>query len=310
MDHHLRGIYAQIGGIDLCVTEFVRISQTRLPQKVFKKMCPELLTPIDVPVRVQLLGSDPALLAANARKVAKMGAPAVDLNFGCPAKTVNKNRGGACLLDETELVFDIVKAVRDAVPVDVPVTAKIRLGYDDRSSYLRNALAIEQAGADELAVHARSKKDGYKPPAFWGYIGNIRQQLNIPVIANGEIWNYSDFLRCKEQSRCDDFMLGRGLLAQPDLALEIKARSKGEDYSPMTWQGILPLLYQFHTSTAACYAPKHCGNRLKQWLMYLKRNYPEAEAFFDGIKSTRDNSAILNAFYQQGLTALPSAVNA
>ena len=287
VDHHLRKIYADIGGIDACVTEFIRVSQTRLPEKVFRRSCPELRAPLKIPVNVQLLGSNPSLMAFNARKAAKLGAPSIDINFGCPAKTVNKNRGGACLLDEPELIFDIVSSIRKAVPENTPVSAKIRLGYENRNTYLKNALAIEEAGANELFVHARSKADGYKPPAYWSCIGEICQTLKIPVIANGEIWSLEDYKNCRGQSLCDDFMLGRGLLSKPDLAQEIKAFERGEDFVPMSWEALLPLVKELHYSTLDSYPAKYCGNRLKQWLMYLQRQYPEASNLFEDIKRLR-----------------------
>src|SRR5688572_10641047 len=166
VDHHLRRLYARIGGIDLCTTEFIRVTQTRLPEKVFRSFCPELHEPLVVPVRIQLLGSDPAMLAWNAHRAAILGAVGIDLNFGCPAKTVNQNRGGACLLQEPELLYDIVHQVRQAVPAAVPVTAKMRLGYGARTGYVQNARALADAGSAELVVHGRSKADGYKPPAY------------------------------------------------------------------------------------------------------------------------------------------------
>lgn len=292
VDHHLRHLFNAIGGIDVCVTEFVRITQTVLPQKVFRRYCPELLTPLSIPVRVQLLGSDPEMMALNARKVADMGAAAIDLNFGCPAKTVNKNRGGACLLQDTELLYHLVKAVRDAVPAPTPVTAKIRLGYQSRSRYVENAQAICAAGAQEIVVHARSKEDRYNPPAYWHCIDEIRQAVPIPVVANGEIWSLQDFLQCREESGCSDIMLGRGLLAKPDLAREIKAHQAGDQWQSMGWQQLLPLIYRYHHETIVSYPAKYCGNRLKQWLVYLRRQYPEAAVMFERIKTLRDQSAL------------------
>lgn len=302
VDHHLRRIYAEIGGVDICVTEFIRVTHTQLPAKVFKKYCPELAAPIKIPVRVQLLGSNPELLAFNAHRVAMLGASAVDLNFGCPAKTVNRHRGGACLLNETNLLFDIVKAVREAVPDNVPVTAKIRLGYENRSNYVENAQAIAEAGAAELFVHGRSKEDGYKPPAYWGCIGEIRDALSIPVVANGEIWTVDDFLQCQQESGCEDFMLGRGLLARPDLGLAIKAKTKGKEHNSMPWSDVLELLHRFHLDTLPDYPPKFCGNRLKQWLMYLKRQYPEASVFFERVKRLK-NEVLIEALFVELIAA-------
>ncbi len=285
-------------GIDACVTEFIRVNDHAVTNKVFYRSCPELLKAHTYPVRVQLLGSNPTALANSARTAAQLGAPAIDLNFGCPAKTVNKSRGGACLLDETPLIYEIVSAVRAAVPEDIPVTVKIRLGYEQRDSYLENALAIEKAGASELVVHARSKSDGYQPPAYWRYIGEIKQIIKIPVIANGEIWTVDDYFKCREQSSCDDVMLGRGLLAQPDLAIAIKAKLANIPYTPLGWSDIAVLVHQLLIDTSDLYPSKYTGNRVKQWLHYLQRHYPQAISLFHDIKRCKDRAIIAQRIKQ------------
>lgn len=309
VDHHVRQMLTELGGIDVCVTEFVRVSNNqRLPERVFKRLCPELIdvphgennsqTSAGTPVRLQLLGGEPAALAQNAVKAAQLGASAIDLNFGCPAKTVNKSDGGACLLKTPSRVFDIVHAVRTAVPDCVPVTAKIRLGFEDRHQYLDNAKAAYEGGANELVVHARSKADGYKPPAYWHYIADIKEAIDIPVIANGEIWSVEDFIRCKQQSGCEDFMLGRGLLACPDLALQIKAHQAGEKYTPLSWPEICTFLQHYYFLTKDLYPGKHLGNRVKQWLSYMRQTYPEAVELFEKIKREHQPEAFEQAFQQ------------
>lgn len=305
VDHHVRELLSALGGIDICVTEFVRVNEhQRLPERVFKRLCPELnhgcKTPSGVPVRVQLLGGQPGSLAFNAAKVARMGATAVDLNFGCPAKTVNKSDGGATLLKTPERLFNIISAVRDRVPDEVPVTAKIRLGFEDRSLYLDNARAAFEAGANELVVHARSKADGYKPPAYWEYIARIREKISIPVIANGEIWNVEDWQRCKEQSGSEDFMLGRGALATPDLPRQIQAFSRGEEYQPLTWPQVCQLLFGYYQTTKHLYPAKYLGNRVKQWLAYLRLQYPEAGQLFENIKRLKTAEEMEKQFLLSG----------
>lgn len=299
VDHTLRALLTRIGGIDICVTEFIRITDHLLPDKVFQRFCPELfhqcLTPSGTPVRIQLLGGKPEPIAMNAAKAASIGACAIDLNFGCPAKTVNKSDGGACLLQTPHRLYDIIKATREHVPSHIPVTAKMRLGFEDRNNYLENALAAYEAGATEITVHARSKADGYRPPAYWEAIADIQHAIKIPVIANGEIWTVDDYLRCKEMSQCQDFMLGRGLLSCPDLALQIKAQQAGTDYQVMPWSEICHMLKHFFNTTTQLYAPKHIGNRVKQWLNYLRRQYPEAQALFDTIKRYRTVQEINDA---------------
>lgn len=300
VEHHVREILTTIGGLDGCVTEFIRVTDQKLPYKVFIKYAQELesgsVTPNGTPVKVQLLGSKPEPMALNAQELVRYGAKSIDLNFGCPAKTVNAHEGGACLLRTPERVYQIIKAVRSAVPSNIPVSAKIRLGYEDRSSYLENASAVESAGANELTVHARSKADGYKPPAYWHYIADIKAKLKIPVIANGEIWSVADYLRCREESQCDDVMLGRGLLSCPDLARQIKAHLIGETYQPMTWASVCHILFGYYQKTTPLYSEKNCGNRVKQWLMYLSRQYPEAQIFFDDIKRKSQPAEIEDSF--------------
>jgi len=181
LDATLRDVLTRVGGMDRCTSEFIRVTNTLLPERAFIRVVPELLnggrTHAGVPVRPQLLGSDPQLLAENAARLATLNPPGIDLNFGCPAKTVNNSRGGAVLLDEPELVGRIVAAVRRAVPAHIPVSAKMRLGFNDDAVAEDNALAIAAAGADELVVHARTKAHGYKPPAYWERIAHIRAVL-------------------------------------------------------------------------------------------------------------------------------------
>ncbi|MGH8803715.1 MAG: tRNA dihydrouridine synthase, partial [Polaromonas sp.] len=212
LDFVLRDILTRVGGIDRCVSEFIRITDQLLPERVFTRIVPELhnggRTLAGVPVRAQLLGSDPVCLAENAARLAGLGPAGIDLNFGCPAKVVNRHGGGAALLNEPDTIAAIVTAVRRAVPAHMPVSAKMRLGFNDDSRALECALAIAGGGADELVVHARTKAQAYKPPAYWERIADIRAAVRIPVVANGEIWTVEDARRCRQASGCDMLMLG------------------------------------------------------------------------------------------------------
>lgn len=284
-------------GIDACVTEFIRITSTLLPTHSFYRVVPELKngcrTPSGVPVRVQILGSDPICMAENAAKVAKLGALGIDINFGCPANTVNRHRGGAALLKEPELMRAIVHAVRNAVPASIPVTAKMRLGYDSPDSALECAQALSDGGAAEIVVHARTKTDGYKPPAYWEWIAKIREHISIPVIANGEIWNVDDARRCREISGCADIMLGRGAVANPALALMIRGQFAAE----LPWLEIENLLYQFWLTIESQVPERHRHGRIKQWLHYLSRNYPQAQHWFDAIRRLVDPDEIKRVLF-------------
>ncbi|WP_312329048.1 tRNA-dihydrouridine synthase [Acinetobacter sp.] len=282
-DPIMRDVLTSVGSFDWCVTEFIRVTDSLLPDHIYHTYCPELLndgkTAAGTPVHVQFLGNNPEMLAANAAKVAAMGAPAIDMNFGCPAKTVNRHRGGSVLLDEPEVVHELVKAVRDAVPAHIPVSAKMRLGYMDRNFMLENAHAIEDAGASWVTVHARTKADGYTPPAFWDQLQPIREALKINVIANGEIWNNADAKQCRLESGCEDLMIGRGAVTTPDLTQCIRQNS---DLPLLNWNELLQLQIRFINGPAK--TEIGMVGRYKQWLGMMSKHYPEAKALWDEVK--------------------------
>ena len=306
LDFVLRDILTRVGGVDRCVSEFIRVTNTLLPDRAFIRVVPELLnggrTFAGVPVRAQLLGSDPVCLADNAAALAALGPDGIDLNFGCPAKVVNRHGGGAALLDDPELVAKIVAAVRRAVPAHMPVSAKMRLGFNDDSRAVECALAIAGAGADELVVHARTKADAYRPPAYWHRIADIRAAVNIPVVANGEIWNVQDAARARALSGCDMLMLGRGMVTDPGLALAIRhaVAHEAADGLPVkvlpapfvAWQDLLPLIADFWHLVCSRLEPRQQAGRLKQWLNFLRRRYPEAEAAYMALRTVNDAAAI------------------
>ena len=292
LDFTLRDILTRVGGIDACVSEFIRVTDQLLPERVFVRIVPELKqggrTRAGVPVRAQLLGSDPACLADNAARLAALGPAGIDLNFGCPAKAVNRHRGGAVLLDEPELIASIVAAVRRAVPAHLPVSAKMRLGYLDDARALDCARAIADGGAAELVVHARTKAHGYRPPAYWERIADIRAAVSIPVIANGEIWTADDAQRCREVSGCHALMLGRGMVADPGLALAISRPGA----VGLGWSALLPLIEEFWLLIKAHIEPRHRAGRLKQWLSHLRRRYVEARAAYAEVRTINDPNEV------------------
>jgi tRNA-dihydrouridine synthase C len=297
LDFVLRDILTRVGGIDRCVSEFIRVTNTVLPDRAFIRIVPELLTGgrtfAGVPVRAQLLGSDPACLADNAAHLAALGPDGIDLNFGCPAKLVNRHGGGAALLDDPELMCRIVTAVRRAVPAHMPVSAKMRLGFDDDSRAEECAQAIAAGGAGELVVHARTKADAYRPPAYWARVADVRRAVSIPVIANGEIWNVQDAMRCRELSGCDDLMLGRGIVTDPGLARAIRSEiAPGTAMPLVTWQSLLPLIADFWHVVCTQLERKKQAGRLKQWLNFLRRRYPEAETAYMALRTLNHTSEI------------------
>ncbi len=306
LDFTLRDVLTRAGGVDRCVSEFIRVTGTLLPERVFTRVVPELLhggrTPTGVPVRAQLMGSDPHCLAENAQRLASLGPHGIDLNFGCPAKVVNRHGGGAALLVDPALLERIVGAVRRAVPAAMPVSAKMRLGFNDASRALECAQAIAAGGADELVVHARTRADGYTPPAYWERIAPIRAALAIPVVANGEIWSVRDAQRCLDISGCDALMLGRGMVCDPGLALAIRAAfatgfalgGAGEPGVGLAWPALQPLVAEFWRLVSRHIEPRARAGRLKQWLNYLRRSHPQAEAVYAAVRTLNDPDVVLS----------------
>lgn len=303
LDFVLRDILTRVGGIDRCVSEFIRITNQLLPDRVFTRIVPELhnggRTFAGVPVRAQLLGSDPVCMAENAARLAALGPAGIDLNFGCPAAVVNRHGGGAMLLDHPDTLAAIVGAVRRAVPAHLPVSAKMRLGYHDDSRAEECALAIASGGADELVVHARTKAQAYRPPAYWERIADIRAVVKIPVVANGEIWTVEDARRCREASGSNMLMVGRGAVMNPGLAQAIQADMKADmqgggvlAHTGITWSQLLPLIADFWHIVCTRLDARSRAGRLKQWLNFLRRHFPEAEVAYQQLKTINHTAVI------------------
>lgn len=287
-DARMRGLLTNLAPYDRCCSEFIRVSDSLLPRRVFRRLAPELLgdgkTTAGVPVAVQLLGADADLLAANAARLAEFKPATVDLNFGCPSPIVNRHGAGAVLLDNPEGLHGIALAVRNAVPPDIPVTAKMRLGTEDTSRTLACAEALAAAGVAELAVHARTRADGFRYPARWEWLGSIRETVAIPVIANGDIWTWEDYRRCRDISGCEDVMLGRGALADPWLAQRLRMGAGGEVDAGRGWMELVPYIQAFWLQVEQEVAPRHAAGVLKQWLALLARAYPEARALLAALR--------------------------
>ena len=293
------------GSYDWCVTEFVRVTTTLLPHSCYKRLSPELKTASrtrsGTPVRVQLLGSEPTMLALNAAHLAELHPAGIDLNFGCPTPLINRHRGGAALLNEPELLHTIAAAVRRAVPTSIPVTAKMRLGIDDTSRTLDCARALEAGGVQELVVHARTKQDGYRPPARWEWIAQIRDAVSLPLIANGEVWTLEDYRAIRDTTGCADVMLGRGAVADPmlarrirrhvnsDISMSISAPSKDErsDEPCNDWEVIKRMIALFWDKVQCKVLPHQSPGRLKQWIGLMRRSYPQAEVLYGSIRELR-----------------------
>lgn len=296
-DYVLRDVLTAQGGFDGCVSEFVRVTGSVLPQGVYGREAPEVLnggrTPAGTPMVIQLLGSDPMWMALNAARAASVSPHGVDLNFGCPARIVNQHGGGAMLLAHPEQLNRIVSSVCAAVPSGIAVTAKMRLGVADTSLAIDCAVALAEGGASSLVVHARTREEGYRAPAHWEWIARIKAAVNVPVVANGEVWTVADWERCRAISGCADVMIGRGVVSDPFLPLRIRGlmdpTPNGEE-----WPAVLGQLSVYMRKLQAIARNRHEHGRLKKWLSYLKRTWPEAAELHSVIRNRQDSREILD----------------
>lgn len=313
-DWIMRDLLTRLGGIDVCVTEFLRVTKSLHPNKVFLRHCPELLTQsktaVGVPVMFQLLGGEPGPMSENAQRVAELGAAGVDLNFGCPAKTVNRHDGGAVLLKTPQRLYDILKSVRQSVPATIPVSGKIRLGYEDTNQFKENALALQEAGASWITVHCRTKTQGYRPSAHWNFLTELKEDVHIPIIANGDIDSLESFHACRNVTQLSSFMIGRAALSNPFLFKLIKLKEKSnislresflteqltQHQGILSWSAeeewceIERLIYSFYLFCEHHINGYYATSRTKQWLKYLLLKKEHSSWLFNKIKAFRDPS--------------------
>lgn len=299
-DAPMRAVQGELGAFTFTVSEFMRISGSVPTRRAWFRHVPELhpapARPFRLPVQVQLLGGDPDRLAQAALVAVRAGAWGIDLNFGCPAPTVNKHDGGATLLQYPRRIREIVAAVRGAVPAELPVSAKLRLGWDSPDAIHENAAMAAEGGASWLTIHGRTRAQGYRPPALWEPMRTVRERLGIPVVANGDLWTVDDLRRCRDVTGCIHFMLGRGALANPRLSHEA-ARELGLPFCPETiekpfaWPESLERLIDWTTHLHGEASARHMVGRLKQWLKIAAHfgDYPD----FDALKPAASVDEIL-----------------
>lgn len=263
-DRAFRRAMAALGGFDEACTEFLRVPSNAHVVSLARRYVAEETFPI--PQAAQLMGSDPDLMADMAREVVKRGAPRVDLNCGCPSNTVTGRGAGSSLLKEPNHLYKVAKAMVDAV--DVPVTAKLRSGFEDTSLFKENLLAAQASGIRYLTLHPRTKVDGYGPPARWDLIAEAKQLLNIPVVGNGDILTVQDALNMLRQTKCDGLMIGRGSVINPFIFHEIKSHFAGVSFQRY-WDEFMNFLNTFIADIPAEMTERGKLNKLKQLFGFL-----------------------------------------
>ena len=166
------------------------------------------------PVGVQIFDNRPFAVSEAAKKAEDSGAYVIDINMGCPVKKIAKKGGGSALIKDRKLALELLKRVIEAV--QVPVTVKTRLGWDNKKENIEDfLLKLQDAGVTMITLHGRTRKQGFSGDADWEMIGRIKELLEIPLIANGDIKNTEDALNCLKTTKADGVMIGRGILGSP-----------------------------------------------------------------------------------------------
>jgi nifR3 family TIM-barrel protein len=215
-------------GADVMVTEFVQSEALIRDNAKAWEMVD--FTEGQRPMGVQIFGATPASMAKAARLVCdRMKPDFLDLNFGCPAHKVIEQNAGSGLLRCTPLLYDLVKAVKDAIP-DVPLTAKMRLGWDHATIVaVEVAGRLQELGVEALAVHGRTKEQGYSGEAHWGWIAQVAAAVDIPVVGNGDVKDGASALLRRRETGVSGLMIGRAALGNPWIFAQIKAAMEGRE---------------------------------------------------------------------------------
>jgi nifR3 family TIM-barrel protein len=235
------------------------------------------IQPDEHPIAVQLFGADPEELARAAVQVVDVGADVVDVNMGCPMKKVVRTGRGAALLRDPARVEAIVSAMTEAV--SVPVTAKIRAGWDDANA-VEVARALESGGASAVTIHGRTRSDLYAHHADLDVIADVKRSVGITVIGNGDVCDVASCDRMFERTGCDAVMVARGCLGNPWLFAELRAHLAGTradvDRSP---HGVRQMVLRHLALYAESLGPQRAALEFRKHALWYFKGSPAEPAF-------------------------------
>jgi len=250
------------------------------------------------PVSVQLMGGDPQVMAQAARLAEAAGADIVDINMGCPVPKVVKTSGGSSLLRDPDRACRVAEAVVAAV--SVPVTVKIRLGWDFATrNYLEMATRLEATGIEGLAVHGRTRSQRYDPSADWIAIAQVKAAVKIPVAGSGDLRSSDDAVRRIRQSGVDAVMLGRGILGNLWLVRQTVARlTTGETIAALSWIEQIELVRRHCDLVLDYYGAERGPRLLRKFIAWGLRGFRGAarlRTMVQSVASPADVTAVLDA---------------
>lgn len=201
---------------------------------------------VEFPFSVQLFGGEPEIMAEAALHAVKMGAHIIDINMGCPVKKVTKTGAGSALMCDPKRAGKIIEQIRSATGNQIPVTAKIRAGWDANTiNAVEMAQALEQAGAAALAIHPRTRAQGYSGNADWSIIADVKKNISIPLIGNGDVHGIADAQKLMALSGCELVMIGRAALGNPWIFRALNGKP-GAQATPQERQALILRHLQAH----------------------------------------------------------------
>lgn len=288
-DHAFRSFMKSMGA-GIVVTELVSATGMKYgSERTFDLMS---FDETQRPIGIQLFGEDPETLAEAAKMVQDKGADFVDLNFGCPVPKVTKKGAGSAMLKDLENMQKVLSATVKAVKI--PVSIKIRIGWDENS---KNALDVCNLAYNEgimwVAIHGRTRAQGYSGSADWNLIKHVKAETKIPVIGNGDILSATSALRRLNESGCDGVMIGRGALKNPFIFLEALSLYKEKQYEihiEKNFKGVFDSLRNY----VVAHCDEHIVNiQLKKFAAWFSTGYPGASQFRKNIFQTKSNVEVI-----------------
>ncbi|HKM89530.1 MAG TPA: tRNA dihydrouridine synthase DusB [Candidatus Acidoferrales bacterium] len=300
-DTVFRRVIRGLGGCGLIMTEFTSaecvVRDSRRSQRYL------FFEPDERPITGQLFGANPESMAAAARTVEELGFDAVDINLGCPAKKVVKC-GGSGLLRDLALLETVLKAVRSAVRI--PLTVKIRAGWDEKTIVAAEVARMAEAnGVEGIAVHPRTRLQGFEGRADWNIIRAVRQAVSIPVIGNGDVRAPEDAVRMVEETGCDAVMIGRAAATNPWIFRQMEQYAATGSYEAPSEDARRDLLLDYFRRLVDAGTPDALG-KMKQfscWFTHGVRNGAELRRGVHTSRSTGEVFDRVEAFFSSPAAA-------